>query len=85
MPFRPNLNIQSDLTTGAIFEDATLYEMDNKLIGAPLPPHASQETDVNSAFHYTGWKLTISGLFGVNNCVGTTLLPNQLLPLAEHL
>ena len=84
LPFRPNLNIQSDVTTGAIFEDATLYEMNNKLIGAPLPPHSSQETDVNSAFHYTGWKLPINGLFGVNNYVGTTLFPNQLLPVQRN-
>jgi hypothetical protein len=72
------------VTTGAIFEDATLYEMNNKLIGAPLPPHSSQETDVNSAFHYTGWKLPINGLFGVNNYVGTTLFPNQLLPVQRN-
>ena len=84
LPWRPNLNIQSDVTTGAIFEDATLYEMNNKLIGAPLPPHASQETDVNSVFHYTGWKLPINGLFGVNNYVGTTLFPNQLLPIRRN-
>jgi tetratricopeptide (TPR) repeat protein len=84
LPWRPNLNIQSDLTTGAIFEDATLYEMNNKLIGAPLPPHASQETDANSAFHYTGWKVPINGLFGVNNYVGTTLFPNQLTPVQRN-
>jgi len=84
LPFRPSFNIQSDATTGAIFEDATLYEMNNKLIGAPLPPHSSQETDVNSVFHYTGWKLPINGLFGVNNYVGTTLFPNQLLPVRRN-
>ncbi len=84
LPWRPDLNVQSDVTTGAIFEDATLYQMNNKLIGAPLPPHASQETDANSAFHYTGWKVPINGLFGVNNYVGTTLFPNQLLPVHRN-
>ena len=84
LPWRPGLTIQSDVTTGAIFEDATLYQMNNLLIGAPLPPHASQETDAISAFHYTGWKVPINGLFGVNNYVGTTLFPNQLLPVERN-
>jgi tetratricopeptide (TPR) repeat protein len=84
LPFRPNLTIQSDVATGAIFDDATLYEMDNKLIGAPVPPHASQETDATSTFRYVGWKLPINGLFGVNNYTGTTLFPNQLQPLRRN-
>jgi tetratricopeptide (TPR) repeat protein len=84
LPFRPNLTIQSDVATGAIFDDATLYEMDNKLIGAPVPPHASQETDVTSTFRYVGWKLPINGLVGVNNDTGTTLFPNQLQPLRRN-
>jgi tetratricopeptide (TPR) repeat protein len=84
LPFRPNLTIQSQVTTGAIFDDATLYEMDNKLIGAPVAPHASQETDMDTAFRYSGWKLPINGLFGVNNYTGTTLFPNQLTPLRRN-
>jgi tetratricopeptide (TPR) repeat protein len=84
LPWRQGLTVQSDVTTGAIFEDATLYEMNNKLIGAPLPPHASQETDAISEFHYMGWKVPINGLFGVNNYVGTTLFPNQLLPVERN-
>jgi tetratricopeptide (TPR) repeat protein len=84
MPFRPKFMVQSSVTTGAIFDDATLYEMDNKLIGAPVPPHASQETDVDTVFRYVGWKLPINGLFGVNNYTGTTLFPNQLQPLRRN-
>jgi Tfp pilus assembly protein PilF len=52
VPFRPNLNVQSEVATGAIFEDATLYQMDNKLFGAPVPPRSSQETDIGSTFRY---------------------------------
>jgi tetratricopeptide (TPR) repeat protein len=84
LPWRHNLSVQSEAATGAIFDDATLYEMDNKLIGAPVPPHASQETDATSVFRYDGWKLPINGLFGVNNYRGTTLFPNQVLPLRRN-
>jgi tetratricopeptide (TPR) repeat protein len=84
LPWRPGLSVQSEVATGAIFDDATLYEMDNRLIGAPVPPHASQETDLTTAFRYVGWKLPINGLFGVNNYTGTTLFPNQLQPLRRN-
>ncbi|HEX4602899.1 MAG TPA: tetratricopeptide repeat protein [Candidatus Angelobacter sp.] len=80
LPFRPNLNIQSDITTGAIFEDATLYEMDNKFFGAPVPPRSSQETDIGSTFHYhTGNFPAINGFAGVRNYRGTISIPSQTL------
>ncbi|HZD95268.1 MAG TPA: tetratricopeptide repeat protein, partial [Candidatus Sulfotelmatobacter sp.] len=80
LPFRHNLDVQSDIATGAIFEDATLYQMDNKLFGAPVPPRYSQETDIGSAFRYHSDKfsLPINSFFGVKNYRGTISIPSQL-------
>lgn len=80
LPFRPNLSIQSDGATGAIFEDATLYQMDNKLFGAPVPPRSSQETSIGSTFRYhTGNFPPINGFFGIRNYRGTISIPSQTL------
>jgi tetratricopeptide (TPR) repeat protein len=80
MPFRPNLSVQSEIATGAIFEDATLYEMDNKLFGAPVPPRSSQETDIGSTFRYHhGNFLPINGFVGVRNYRGTISIPSETL------
>jgi tetratricopeptide (TPR) repeat protein len=79
LPFESRLNVQSILATGAIYEDATLYQMDNKLFGAPVPPRSSQETDLGSAFRYhPGNFLPINGFFGVRNYRGTISIPSQL-------
>lgn len=79
-PFRPNLSIQSAVATGAIFEDATLYQMDNKLFGAPVPPRSSQETDIGSTFRYHhGNFLPINGFVGVRNYQGTISIPSETL------
>src|SRR5262249_20616304 len=51
-PCEPKLNVQSFIASGAIFEDATLYQMDNKFFGAPPPPRSSQETDIGANFRY---------------------------------
>ncbi|MGZ4830535.1 MAG: tetratricopeptide repeat protein, partial [Candidatus Angelobacter sp.] len=80
LPFRPNLSIQSDVATGAIFEDATLYQMDNKLFGAPVPPRSSQETDIGSTFRYHPNNfLPINGFVGERNYRGTVSIPSQTL------
>jgi tetratricopeptide (TPR) repeat protein len=79
-PWRPNLSVQSEVATGAIFEDATLYEMDNKLFGAPVPPRSSQETDLGSTFRYHhGNFLPINGFVGVRNYHGTISIPSETL------
>jgi len=79
-PFQPKLHVQSEFATGAIFEDATLYEMDNKLIGSPVPPRSSQETDIGSNFrYYPGKFLPINGFVGVRNFRGTVSIPSQTL------
>jgi tetratricopeptide (TPR) repeat protein len=80
LPWRPNLSIQSDVATGAIFEDATLYQMDNKLFGAPVPPRSSQETDIGSTFRYhTEHFFPINGFVGERNYRGTISIPSQTL------
>ena len=80
VPFRPNLSVQSEVATGAIFEDATLYQMDNKLFGAPVPPRSSQETDLGSTFRYhRGNFLPINGFVGVRNYRGTISIPSETL------
>ncbi|HEY1526611.1 MAG TPA: tetratricopeptide repeat protein [Candidatus Angelobacter sp.] len=79
-PFEPKLHIQSELATGAIFEDATLYQMDNKLFGAPVPPRSSQETDIGSTFRYHPENfLPINGFVGVRNYRGTISIPSETL------
>ncbi|HEY1936347.1 MAG TPA: tetratricopeptide repeat protein [Candidatus Angelobacter sp.] len=80
LPFEPKLNVQSFVATGAIFEDATLYEMDNKLFGAPVPPRSSQETDIGSTFRYHPDHFTpINGFVGERNYRGTISIPSQTL------
>jgi tetratricopeptide (TPR) repeat protein len=75
----PSLNMRNDLATGAVFEDATLYQMDNQFFGAPPPPRYSQETVVGSTFHYhhEGW-VPINGFFGLRNFRGSLSLPSEL-------
>jgi tetratricopeptide (TPR) repeat protein len=79
LPRPTNLNMQSFFYTGAIFDDATLYEMDNKFFGAPVPPRVTQETDAIAAFRYhPPGPLPINGFFGVRNFQGTTSIPSEL-------
>ncbi|MGH9564458.1 MAG: tetratricopeptide repeat protein, partial [Candidatus Angelobacter sp.] len=75
----PNLTAQSDFSTDAIFQDATLYQMDNLLLGAPIRPRSSQETDLTTGFHYnTEHFAPINGLVGVRNYRGAFSLPSAL-------
>jgi hypothetical protein len=69
------------VATGAIFEDSTLYEMDNKFFGAPVPPRYSQETDIGSTFryHWDKFPLPINGYVGERNYRGTVSIPSETL------
>jgi hypothetical protein len=71
--------MRNDVATGAVFEDATIYEMDNKFFGAPPPPRYSQETIVGSTFHYhhQDW-IPINGFVGLRNFNGSFSLPSEL-------
>ena len=78
MPRPSNLNFQSFAFTGAVFDDPTLYEMNNKLFGAPVPPLFTQETDVGTNFRYHGaGPLPINGFFGLRNFKGTAIIPSE--------
>lgn len=79
LPVYGDLNMRNGVATGAVFEDATLYEMDTKFIGTPVPPRSSQETDLGTAlrYHRSGW-LPINGFVGIRNFNGTFSLPTQV-------
>ena len=74
-----NFNMRSEFSTGAVYEDATIYQLDAKFIGAPVPPRSSQETNAGSAFHYhpNGF-MPINGFFGIRNFNGSFSLPSQV-------
>lgn len=76
----PSLSMQNGVASSPIFVDATIYQMDNKLIGAPTPPppYASQATGVGSVFryHHPGWP-PINAFFAEQNYNGSFSLPNQ--------
>lgn len=76
----PSLNMLNEVASSPIFVDATIYELDNKLIGAPTPPapYASQATGAGSVFryHHPGWP-PINAFFGEQNYNGSFSLPNQ--------
>jgi tetratricopeptide (TPR) repeat protein len=76
----PTVNMLNGVATSPIFVDATIYELDNKLIAAPTapPPYASQATGIGTIFryHHPGWP-PINALVGVENYNGSFSLPNQ--------
>ena len=79
----PNLTMQTDFANAAVFNNATLFQMDSLLLGGPVAPFWQQETNVLGSFHYSSPGIPrgigrINGLFGVRNFQGTFSLPNQL-------
>jgi tetratricopeptide (TPR) repeat protein len=76
----PSVNMLNGVATSPIFVDATIYELDNKLIAAPTAPtpYASQATGVGTTlrYHHPGWP-PISAFFGEENYNGSFSLPNQ--------
>ncbi len=84
--FRLNrrFSVASDLSVAPIFEDPTIYMLDQQLLGstpANSPkPRASLETRWTNSFklHQDGWPL-ISGFFQVRNARGTISLPSEAL------
>lgn len=76
----PSVSMLNGVASSPIFVDATIYELDNKLIGAPTPPtpYASQATGAGSVFryHHPGWP-PINAFFGEQNYNGSFSLPNQ--------
>src|SRR5205823_5527917 len=79
-PVIPNLNMQTQFSTDAVYEDSTIYELDNKLFGAPVPPRSQQGTQIGTVFHYHPRNfLPVSGYIGERNFRGTVSIPSQLL------
>ena len=81
----PNLTMQSDFSSGAIFEDATLYQMDNEFFGNQIRPRSSQETTLGTYFHYhLNHFAPIDGFVGARNFRGTSSVPSTLAILRHN-
>ena len=75
---RSDLTMQNDFSMEAVFDDATLYQMDTKLLGGNAAPRSLLQTQAGSTFrYYSGHFLPISGYFGERNIRGTFSLPNE--------
>ncbi|HKD45119.1 MAG TPA: tetratricopeptide repeat protein [Candidatus Angelobacter sp.] len=76
----PSVSMLNGAATAPIFVDATIYELDNKLIGAATapPPYASQFTGIGTIFRYRhpGWP-PINAFFAEQNYNGSFSLPNE--------
>jgi tetratricopeptide (TPR) repeat protein len=85
IPIGPGVTAQSGFDTEAVFEDATIYQLDTKIIGGTVPPRSQQVTQFGSDFHYFRDHLfPISGYIGERNFRGTISLPSQLLVLNRN-
>jgi tetratricopeptide (TPR) repeat protein len=78
-PLQGKFTVQSDIDSEAVFEDATIYQLDNKFFGAPPPPRSEQVTQIGTTFHYyPDHFVPISGYFGERNFRGSLSIPSQL-------
>lgn len=78
VPIAPGLTSQTALDSEAVFEDATIYEMDTKFLGT-VPPRSQQVTQFGNTFQYfPDHFLPISGFMGERNFRGTISIPSQL-------
>jgi tetratricopeptide (TPR) repeat protein len=77
---QPKFSFQSNAYTTPIFDDATLYQMDAKLFGAPVAPRYSQQTEAGTSFRYhLTDSLPLNAYFGERNTRGTISVPSELL------
>lgn len=83
---RRGLNMQSDFLTGAVFEDATIYQLDNHLFGNAVKPRSSQETDIGTSFHYhfNNNFPSLNGFVGERNYHGTISVPSTLAIVRQN-
>lgn len=85
VPIGPGVTAQTGFDTEAVFEDATIYQLDTKLLGATVPPRSQQVTQFGSDFHYSPEHfIPISGYIGERNFRGTISIPSQLLVLNRN-
>ena len=77
-PLLPYVDLQSGFSTGAVFEDSTIYQLDSQFLGT-VPPRSQQETDLGTAFHYHPERFpVINGYIGERNFRGTISIPSEL-------
>lgn len=82
---RPGLSLQSDFLSTAIFDDATLYQLDNKLFGNTIRPRSSQESDLGTSIHYhINHFSPINAFVGERNYRGTISVPSTLAILHHN-
>lgn len=86
-PIQGKFTVQSEFSTQASYEDATIYELDNKFFGStPAPPPRSQQvTEIGSTFHYYPDNFVpIVGFVGERNYRGTLSIPSALAILRTN-
>ena len=86
-PIQGKLTVQSDFDSEGVFEDATIYQLDNKFFGLtpPPPPRSQQVTQLGATFHYYPDHFApISGFVGERNFRGTLSIPSALAILRTN-
>ena len=86
-PLQGKFTTQTSFDSEAVFEDATIYELDNKFFGLtpPPPPRSQQVTQIGTTFHYYPDNFVpISGFFGERNFRGTVSIPSALAILRTN-
>lgn len=83
-------SVLSDFSVSPIFEDATIYALDARLLGPDQngslpPPRSSLETRWTNGFkmHQSGWPV-VSGFFQVRNARGQFSLPSEALIISRN-
>jgi tetratricopeptide (TPR) repeat protein len=85
LPISQKVGVASDLTVAPIFDDATIYALNARLLGpgpngALPPPRSSLETRWTNGFRMQQDGLpVVSGFFQIRNSQGTEFLPSQNL------
>ncbi len=81
-----HLSLLTNLTTGGIYDDATIYNLDRQIFGvtnnAQLPPPRSQQESLWTTayrYHFDNNFPMVSGFFQIRNSTGEESLPQQAL------
>jgi tetratricopeptide (TPR) repeat protein len=82
-----HLSVGTNLTTGGIYDDATIYILDQQLFGLSNnspnlpPPRSEQETlwTTGYRYHFDNGFPMVSGFFQIRNATGDESLPQQAL------
>jgi tetratricopeptide (TPR) repeat protein len=86
-PIPGGLTMENEFSSEAVYEDATIYELDSKFFGttpAP-PPRSEQVTQIGTTFHYfPDHFVPITGFVGERNFHGTLSIPSALAILRAN-